>query len=294
MAGIEVVPSGRPAGAEIRGVDLGQPVAPADFRIIEDALHAHGVIFFRGNELTPEEQVRFSRQFGELETPVLQQYTVPSWPQVMILSNVMKDGKPVGLVDGGQFWHSDSTYRPAPARCSLLHGIEVPVAADGTPLGDSWFVRTDRAYDRLSPALQQRLATIKARHGFAVPYERHYDKDTSATARDKMTPEQKAATPECIHPVIRTHPATGRKCLYVNEGLTAGFVGMDDAASNQLLAELCAHCTPEEEIYRHRWQRGDVVIWDNCMTQHRATGGHPWPEYRRTMRRTTVKGSIPF
>jgi len=294
MADIKVIPSGSPAGAEIRGVDLRQPCSAADMQAIEDALHTHGVIFFRGPILSPAEQVRFSRQFGDLETPVLQQYTVPGQPEVIILSNVMKDGKPIGLVDGGRFWHSDSTYRPAPARCSLLHAQEVPLAADGTVLGDTWFVRTDRAYDRLTDAMKERLAGIKARHSFATPYERVYDKDTSATARDKLTPEQRAATPEAVHPVIRTHPATGRPCLYVNEGLTAGFVGMDEAESAALLAELCAHCTPESEIYRHRWQVGDLVIWDNCMTQHCATGGFQWPEQRRTMHRTTVKGSIPF
>ena len=291
---VEVIPSSAPAGAEVRGVNLHQEISANDLSQIEAALHAHGVIFFRGQTLSPEQQVRFSRRFGELETPVLEQYTVPNFRDVMILSNVMKDDKPVGLVDAGRFWHSDSTYRPEPARCSLLHALEVPVAEDGASLGDTWFVRTDRAYDRLAPDMKARLADMKARHSFAVPYERHYNKDTSAIKRDKMTEEQKKATPECIHPVVRTHPATGRKCLYVNEGLTAGFVGMDDAQSEALLYELCEGATPQEEVYRHRWQLGDLLIWDNCMTQHRATGGLSWPQHRRYMHRTTVRGSVPF
>lgn len=292
---VEIVATDAPAGAEIRGVDLKRDVSGDVFAQIEAALHAHGVIFFRGPVLSPEEHMRFSVRFGELETPVLEQYTVPGYRQVAVLSNILEDGKPVGIVDAGNFWHSDSTYRPEPARCSLLHGIEVPTE-DGRPLGDTLFVRTDRAFDKLDDAMRERLSTLKAIHSFSHPYTKFYDRppEEGGGKRAPLTAEQKARTPDSIHPVIRTHPFTGRKCLYVNEGLTAGFVGMDSGEGEKLLEELCALCTPPEEIYRHRWQVGDLLIWDNCMTQHHATGGYTFPRHRRYMRRTTAKGSVPF
>lgn len=293
--GLEVIPSGAPAGAEIRGVDLSADLPGADFARIEDALHAYGVICFRDQRLSPARQQAFSMRFGELEVPVLEQYTVPGFRNMLILSNVLENERPVGLVDAGQFWHSDSTYRPIPARCSLLHGIEIPVE-NGEPLGDTLFVRTDLAYDKLPAAKKQTLQGLKAIHSFAHPYKTHYDKpaEQGGGKRDKLTDEQRARTPDSIHPVIRTHPFTGRKCLYVNEGLTAGLVGMDEARAAALLGELCAACTPPEAIYRHRWRVGDLLIWDNCMSQHRATGGYEFPRHRRFMHRTTIKGSVPF
>jgi len=293
---IQVIPTGAHAGAEIRGIDLREEVSAAAFLQVENALHEHGVIFFRGQRVSPVQQERFSRRFGELETPVLEQYTVPGFPNVLILSNVLQDGRPVGLVDAGRFWHSDSTYRPAPARCSLLHAIEVPTDDAGRPLGDTLFIRTDLAYDRLSPEVRERLQGLRARHSFSHPYEKHYDKPASEGGgqRDKLTDEQRQRTPESIHPVVRTHPFTGRKCVYVNEGLTAGFVGMEELEGEALLQQLCTLCTPEDMVYRHQWQVGDVLIWDNCMTQHRATGGYEWPRHRRYIHRTTSKGSVPF
>ena len=294
---IEIKPTGAPAGAEVRGITLSGDISADEFSAIEAALHQYGMIFFRNQNLAPGEQERLTRRFGEPETPVLEQYTVPGHRDIIILSNVLKDdGRPVGLVDAGQFWHSDSTYRPEPARCSILHAIEIPTDEEGKPLGDTLFVRTDTAYDRLSNAMKARLKDMRAIHSFAHPYKKVYEKspEEGGGKRDKLTEEQRKAAPDSIHPVVRTHPATGRKCLYVNEGLTAGFVGMDEASSEALLEQLCAHCTPEDAIYRHKWQVGDVVIWDNCMAQHHATGGYHWPRQRRYLHRTTVKGSVPY
>lgn len=292
---VTVVPASVHVGAEVQGVDLSQRVTPEIFAQIENALHTYGVIFFRDQHLAPEQQERFSLLFGELETPVLEQYTVPGFRNVLILSNVQRDGVNVGLVDAGQFWHSDSTYRPMPARCSLLHALEIP-EEDGEPLGDTFFVRTDLAYDRLSDEVREQLKSLKAIHSFSHPYAKHYDKspEEGGGKRDKLTDEQRQLVPDSIHPVIRTHPWTGRKCLYVNEGLTAGFVGMETEAGEKLLRGLCDLCTPEDAIYRHKWRVGDVLIWDNCMTQHRATGGYEWPRHRRYLHRTTAQGTAPF
>jgi len=293
---MEIRPTDAPAGAEICGIRLSGDISADQFAAIERALHQYGVVFFRNQDLNPVEHLRFTRLFGELETPVLEQYTVPGHRALIILSNVLKeDGRPVGLVDAGQFWHSDSTYRPEPARCSVLHAIEIPTE-DGRPLGDTLFVRTDTAYDRLSDAMKARLKDMRAIHSFAHPYRKVYERapEEGGGKRDKLTEEQRKAALDAIHPVIRTHPVTGRKCLYVNEGLTAGFVGMDETDSEALLRALCAHCTPKDEIYHHKWQVGDVIIWDNCMTQHHATGGYHWPRQRRYLHRATAKGSVPF
>ena len=292
---VTVVPTSAPVGAEIRGVDLSKEISAAAFAQIEKALHTYGVVYFRKQQLSPEQQMRFSLRFGELETPVLEQYTVPGFPNMLILSNVQRDGVNVGLSDGGHFWHSDSTYRPAPARCSLLYAVEVPFEGE-EPLGDTLFVRTDLAYERLPDRLLDRVRDLKAVHNFSQAYTKQYDKapEEGGGTRDKLTDEQRKKTPDAIHPVIRTHPVSGRKCLYVNEGLTVRFVGLEPDASEELLHELCESCTPSDGIYRHRWQVGDLLIWDNCMTQHRATGGFEWPRHRRYMHRTTVKGSVPF
>ncbi|MSP98533.1 MAG: hypothetical protein EXR29_15215, partial [Betaproteobacteria bacterium] len=129
-----------------------------------------------------------------------------------------------------------------------------------------------------------------------VTYAKYYErsKEEGGGKRAPLTAEQRARAPDSIHPVIRTHPVTGRKCLYVNEGLTSGFVGMDEAAGESLLEELLAYCTPPEEIYRHSWRVGDLMIWDNCMTQHHAIADYTFPRHRRYVRRTTAKGTVPF
>ena len=277
-----------PLGAEITGIDVGQPMDDATFRRIEDAFHENCVVVFRDQHLTPEGHTSFSRRFGDLAVHVLRQYNDPQVPEVLVLSNIVENGKPVGMQDAGQYWHTDLSYTAEPSRCSLLYSVEVPFE-NGVALGDTLFVNTAAAYDALSDEMKTRLAGLKATHSYTALYDRMH----KGGKRDDLEEDQKKAVPDVVHPVVRTHPFTGRKCLYVNEGFTVAIVGMPKAESDALLAELYAHVTDKRFMYRHRWQLGDLLMWDNCSTQHNAVSNYG-PQHRRHMRRTTVKGSAPF
>ena len=277
-----------PLGAEVTGIDVGQPMSDATFKRIEDVFHENCVIVFRNQRLTAEGHTAFSRRFGDLLVHVLRQYNDPQIPEVLVLSNIFENGKPIGMQDAGQYWHTDLSYTAEPSRCSLLYAVEVPFE-NGVALGDTLFVNTAAAYDALSDDMKARLAGLKATHSYTARYERM----EKGGKRVKLEDDQKKAVPEVVHPVVRTHPFTGRKCLYVNEGFTVRIVGMPKEESDALLAQLYKHVTDERFMYRHRWQLGDMLMWDNCSTQHNAIANYG-AHQRRHMRRTTVRGSAVF
>jgi taurine dioxygenase len=285
---LTIQPSGGALGAEIKGVDLSQDIDEKTFNQIVDAFHEHEVVFFRNQMLTPEQHVAFSRRFGELELHVRVECCRPGFPELFVVSNVIENGKPIGSQDAGLFWHSDLCYMGEPSRGSLFYAREVPIQ-DGKPLGDTLFASATAAYDALPDATRQRIAGLKAVNS----YEKGYYRDRKSGGRKPLTEEQKRRTPDMEHPVVRTHPYTGRKCLFVNEGYTSRIAGLEDAASEAVLAELLAHATDPRFIYRHRWQVGDFLIWDNCSTQHLAIHDYELPQ-RRLMERATVRGSAPF
>src|SRR5688572_26913865 len=235
-----------PLGAEITGVDVGQPMSDAAFKRIEDAFHEHCVVVFRNQRLTPEGHTGFSRRFGDLLVHVLKQYNDPQVPEVLVLSNVVENGKPIGVQDGGQYWHTDLSYTAEPSRCSLLYSVEIPFE-NGVALGDTLFVNTCAAYEALSDEMKARLAGLKARHSYNARYQLMKQKGGTRTELDE---DQKKAVPEVVHPIVRTHPYTGRKSLYVNEGFTLDIVGMPEAESKALLAELFDHVTDPRFMYR--------------------------------------------
>lgn len=280
-------------GHVVEGIDLAKDVDEATFQRLDAAFNANGVLVFRGQKLTPEEHIRFSRHFGELEIHVVTQYLLDGYPELFKISNLMQDGKRVGA--SAEYWHSDLTYMAKPSRCSLLYAIEIPHDADGAPLGDTQFASTMLAYDALPEAMKQKLAPLKGVHRFMDAYNRQNEqrarRGIERTAmQDK---ELRAKTPDVYHPVVRTHPVTGRKCLYVNEGFTVGIQGWPEDEGRALVAELHQHCMKPEFAYRHRWAVGDLVIWDNCSTVHSGTPDYG-PEHRRLLYRTTVKGGVPF
>jgi taurine dioxygenase len=285
---LTIRPCEAPLGAEIE-IDLSRPPSDEEFAAIEAAFHRHSVVFFRNQELTEEQHIAFSRRFGELEIHVLKQYLHPRHPEILMVSNVIEDGRPIGIADAGRYWHSDLSYVPAPSRCSLLYAREVPVA-DGRVLGDTLFASAAAAYDALPEATKRRIAGLKAVHRYGDRYARM---QASGGVRAPLTDEQKRQTPDVVHPVVRTHPATGRKCLYVNEGFTVAILGLPEDESQGLLAELTAHAVRPDFVYRHNWRRGDLLMWDNCATQHLAVGDYALPQ-RRLMHRTTVRGGVPF
>lgn len=286
-------------GDIVEGVDLTEDLDESAFADIERHFNDKGLLVFRDQRLAPEQHIRFSRRFGNLEIHVVKQYLLPGHPEIFKVSNLVENGKRVGA--SAEYWHSDLTYVAIPARCSLLYAIETPVDVDGTPLGDTLFASTSAAYDALPESMKRRIEGLVGIHRFSDVYNREQQRRAAAGlppmagGPQTQTPvsEIKAQTPDVHHPMVRTHPFTGRKCLYVNEGFTVGIVGMPEQESGALLNELFAHCTRPEFVYRHKWRNGDLVMWDNCSTIHKAAGNYG-PQHRRMLYRTTVTGTAPF
>ncbi len=281
---IEIRALSEALGAEVVGVDLARRLDDETFERIHEAHLKHLVLAIRDQDLTPARHIAFSRRFGELDIHVLDQFLLPGHPEILVVSNKKQNGKAVGLKDAGSHWHSDISYREYPSLGSLLYAHEIPPQG-----GDTLFANMYTAYEALSVEMKARVDGLEAVHGYSQIYE--LSRNAAGNARPPLTEEQKAKVPQVVHPVVRTHPETGRKALYVSPGLTVGIVGMDEEESRALLAELHRHSTKPEFVYRHIWRCHDVLFWDNRCTMHVATGYDP--RYTRHMHRTTVKGDRP-
>lgn len=284
MPRIEIVPVDAAVGAEIRGVDLAQSIDDETFAEIDSALSEHAVIFLRDQTITPAQQVDFSRRFGEIEINAFNKFALKENPAVLVVSNIKEDGKDIGYADAGSHWHTDMSYTATPPRLTMLYAVEVP-HRDGKPLGDTWFAGAAAAYDDLSDEMKRMLDGKRAIHRFAAK-ERGVKKPVA------LTPEQIARNPDVVHPVVRSHPVTGRKALYVRKGECIGIEGMADAEALPLIEALSDRITRDDYIYRHSWKVGDLLMWDNALVQHWAPRDYEWPD-RRMMLRTTVNGSVP-
>ena len=289
---IEVRHGNAPVGAEIIGVDLAQELDDATFERIRNAYCEHSIIVFRDQHLTPAQQVAFSRRFGELEIHVLKQYLLPGYPEILVISNIFENDRPIGLADAGRVavWHTDTSYRKAPSMGSALYALEIPHNDAGEAVGDTLFASTFLAYDTLSDAMRRQLTGLRAVHHMTKGYDGAAD---APPTRIKYDEKQRDEVPDQAHPIIRTHPITGRKCIYVNKLCVTGISGMPDSQSAPLLEQIYAHCTKPEFIYRHKWRVGDLLMWDNCSLQHLAVQDYALPQ-RRRMHRTTIAGSVPF
>ena len=281
-----ITKSGAACGAEI-ACDLAQDIDEATFREIEHAFHDNIVVFFRRQNLSNERHIEFSRRFGEPEIHIVKKYLLPDSPEILLISNIRDDrGEHIGLADAGFTWHSDTSYRRRPSRCSLLYAKEVPQRG-GRPIGDTVFANTVAAYEALPESMKKLLARLKAVHRYSAR------RRVAASPRPKLTRQQVEETPDIAHPIVRTHPYTGRKSLYVTAGECIGIEGMPDDEALDLIAELDSHCVRPEFLYRHKWQVGDLLMWDNTSSMHLAICDYALPE-RRLMHRTTVIGTVPF
>ena len=282
---IDVRPLSSILGAEILGIDAAD-LSDDEFAIIHKAHLDHGVIVLRDQHLNPDQHIAFSCRFGDLDYQVLDQYSLPGHREILVLSNKVKDGKPLGLSDGGRRWHTDMSYNEIPPLGSLLYGLDVPPEG-----GDTKFANMYAAYEALSSSMKERIDGLRAIHD----YVRHYAKadQKSGGKRAKLTDDQLATLKPATHPIVRTHPETGRKALYIDEGHTIGIVGMEDAEAKSLLRDLYEHSISPEFIYTHEWRQFDLVFWDNRCLLHQA---QPYDQQRyvRHMHRTTVKGNRPF
>ena len=297
---MEVKRRGQALGAEICGVDLARPLSGEEFAGLASAFFENQVVVFRGQRLAPEQQIAFTRRFGELEHHVRRESCLPGFPEILIVSNVVgADGKAIGAQDAGRFWHSDLSYKREPSLLSALYALEVPVQA-GRALGDTAFASVVSAYEALPPEMKQRLERLRNVHSYRYYRARNAQAQKEEAAKGGRivqehapTEEQLRTVPDVEMPVVRTHPVTGRKGLFVNEAHTAHLVGLPKGEGDALLAQLYAHIVRPEFIYVHHWRPGDLIVWDNCAVQHKATFDYELP-LRRVMHRTTVRGSAPF
>lgn len=291
---------GKHLGAEISGVDLAQPMDDDTFSKVAAAFYDNEVVFFRNQKLTPEQHIAFSRRFGTLEHHVRREHRLEGFPEILIVSNVRdRKGKAIGAEDAGRFWHSDLSYKEVPSLLSALYAIEVPVK-DGKVLGNTSFASTTAAYEALPEDLKQRLQGLRNVHSYRSYREKNARAQREEQARGARvvqehvpTEEQLKSVPDSEAPVVRTHPVTGRKGLFVNEAHTSHIVGLPKAESDALLAQICAHIVKPEFRYEHHWRAGDLLMWDNVAVQHKANFDYNLP-LRRLMYRTTVRGAAPF
>jgi taurine dioxygenase len=285
---MKIQASGKALGARIDGIDLNEPVADGDFKQILRALGEHGVLCFPGQTLETASLARFGRMFGELEINVANQFHEPDFPEVMVLSNMTKDGKPVGLGDAGQGWHTDMSYSRDIALANVLYAIKVPTR-NGRPLGDTQFRSMHLAYEHLPAAIKTRLEGRTATHDFAKFWDMMRARPGSHRAA--LTAEQRAKKPPVSQPIFRTHPITGRTILYCNPGYAVHIDGLPQSESDELLAFLFAHQEQEKFFHAHQWAEGDVLMWDNIGTVHNAIPdyGQDEPRYMRRIQVMATK-----
>ena len=287
---MKTTPSGRTLGASIEDIDLARPVGTSDFKLILRALGEHGVLCFPKQKLETDAFARFGRMFGELEINVANQFHEPGFPEVMVLSNITRDGKPIGLGDAGQGWHTDMSYSRDIALANVLYAIKVPMR-DGRPLGDTQFRNMHAAYEDLPAGIKTRLAGRTATHDFAKFWDMMRMRPGSQRA--PLTAEQRAKKPPVSQPIFRQHPITGRTILYCNPDYAMRIDGMAEAESAELLDFLFRHQEQEKFFHAHTWAEGDVLMWDNIGTVHNAV-----PDYRpdepRYMRRVQVMATKDY
>lgn len=293
-------------GAEIKGLDLSRPIDEQARAELLALFWRHKVIVVRGQDVDPGGFIRFAEAFGPIEPFFISAYNLATHPQIYVLSNVRENGKSIGRDGAGTHWHSDSTFTEKPSSVTLLHGVTVPPRG-----GDTLFVDTVDAYERLDETTRARIDGRRAIHRyqrkeFVFSGDRAADDaERAEIARLKAVrlAEQEAAgtsptaqrsnrEPDRLHPIVRTHPVTGRKALYLNDEMTVGIEGIDDAEAVPLLRRLCETATEPDRMLRFKWRQGDVVAWDNAAVIHTAT--FTPPDQPRVMHRLTVAGSVPF
>ena len=286
-----ITPTRNSLGARIEGIDLNLPLSGGDFRTIVRALGQYGVLCFPNQDLTPDTQSAFGSRFGELEVNVAAAaFHEPGHPEMMILSNMKQDGKPLGLHDAGQDWHTDMSYSKDIALANILHARQVPTR-HGKPLGETQFRDMHLAYEDLPERLKTQLAGRTATHDFNRYWELALLRP--GTGRKPLTEAQRRQKPPVSQPIFRTHPITGRPVLYANPGYTVSIDGMERDESDGILDFLFRHQTRADYFHAHHWAVGDVLMWDNIGTVHNAVADYTMDE-PRYMRRLQVMATLDY
>lgn len=278
---LEIRPLCTAFGAEIVGVDLSEPVDDALYARIHAAFLEHQLLLFKSQDLPPANHVALGRRFGEVQIHVMNQYHADGFPELYFLSNLDDNGEPSGRhPDRGTLaWHTDGSWRRVTGQATMLYAVEVP--SEG---GETHFCDMYGAYEALSDEMKARLEGVRAVHNLDFSRSRRH-------GEDPMSEAQKREVPPIDHPVVRTHPETGRKCIFLGDHAET-IVGLDYAQGRRLVEEINALAVRPELTYRHRWRPGDFVIWDNRCLMHRATE-YDTARERRVIRRCTILGEIP-
>jgi taurine dioxygenase len=259
---MDITPVSQVLGARISGIDLNQPMPEDQFALVEEALHRHGFIVMPEQMLSAEAMVRFARRWGRPEPHVIDTFHHPADPNVLMLSNVYKDGKPTGLVDAGTYFHSDYSYLADAARCTMLHAINVPSGRNGTT-----FANQALAYAELPAAMQARIEHLVVNHHYG---NRDDLNPESRTVASVLNDSQQKKVDWVQHPLVRPHPFTGQKALYAVSGSSFTIEGMPEDEGVALLDELKAHATQDKYCHTYDYANGDVILWDNALLLHSA------------------------
>ncbi len=275
-AEIDIRPLWDGFGMEVLGVDLATADAATQDRVI-DVFHRHGAMVVRDQKLTPEQQLAFTRRFGEPEGNPSTEFTFPGHPEIYVISNKVEDGRAIGNWRAGQGWHTDASYRECPTMCTMLYAVEVPGEGSDTLLADLC-----AAYDALTDAEKEAYDDLKIVHSFRALRE----------MQGGASPYGEEDIEDVVHPMIRRHPVDGRKALWVSTGTVRGVVGMPNPEGLELIERLVKFAVQPRFVHAHKWRVGDLLIWDNRCTLH---SGTPFDlgKYSRLVYRTWVKGDRP-
>jgi taurine dioxygenase len=267
-------------GVEAHGIDISRPLEPEICDRLRDAFGRHRILIVRGQELSPKAHVAFSRTFGELEVHVLNEYHKAAHPEIFELSNIGPDGKPNAVHPdrGTLFWHTDASWQETPALATILYAEKAPKNG-----GHTMFADMIGAHEALGPAEQARFAKLRVRHDLSI---------SRLKAGYEMTEAQRKARPPVVQPLVRLHPPTGRKAIYLGSH-GQEILDLPPFESLGLIERIMNHATEPRFIYEHVWQAGDLVMWDNRATVHRGTEYDPAVE-PRVVRRTVIKGDAPI
>ena len=277
----EIVPCQGPLGARIEGLDRRRASEPDVAAFLNRALGEHLLVVVPGGRMAPDETLAFSRAFGTPRSQLLRYKRSGAVPEVSIMvSTLMADGTTDKTAIRAEDWHTDDSYFAVPAKATLLHAIEIPSRG-----GSTWFCNMHSVYEALPEKLRRRIDGMRAIHGYDTPRARNRP--------SPRTPQEIAETPDVEHPLVRTHPDTGRKALYINPNRLDRIVGLERAESDALLDELADEARKPKHHFGHVWKAGDIVIWDNRATMHRVMIDYPVGE-PRVMQRVLIEGEKPI
>ena len=287
---LNVIPTGLTLGATVEGLDLSKPLHAEALEPVMQALGRFGVLRFPAQTLTAAQLKAFSAQLGDLEINVAGAFQEPGLPEVMILSNMVENGKPVGLSDAGQDWHTDMSYSRQIAFANVLYGMRIP-RRGGVPLGSTSFCNMHAAYDDLPAKLKTKLDGMTVLHDFAKFWDKMRQREGSR--RGPLTEAQRQAKPPVSHPIFLVHPLTGRKVLYANPGYSMRINELPLQESDEILEFLFTHQTKPAYQYTFEWSEGDVLVWEDFGTIHNAVADYR-PDEPRLIKRCQVMATRFF